>query len=470
MRPAQGARVFVGDKTGTVRYVGKVAGKGEAEYVGVEWDDVARGTHNGAVAGVVYFACRPGGTGSLLREGAVALEAGRNASEVVWERYVDRTNQESEEDLYVLTGRQARVAIELVGMADQQTSLEQLRSASAASSCVTNLDSMLFEMCPLLEELDVSSNALASLPEVVAVLAPSVTSLNVSLNPLFESPKSSLKSRAHLQSLAVAASQVSWAILLPCLLPSLKVLDVSDNPQLGCLPALLAGKCPELTHLHANGCGITDWSAIGDCLVRLPKLQRLFLSHNPIHSIPPLPECVLQELEVLAVTGTQLDGFAWAESLAKLPQLRHVRFADTPCHRLPRSRLALLGLLPHLTQLNGAEVPERERLDAEILRQKKNEHEPGKQAAPLERAHLSLTVQFTSATGAVSPVIPVSSETTVSMLRDLAFRHTQIAPFRQRLWARSRGDVQRTLLDQNATLDWYGFPSGAVDVLVEETE
>lgn len=59
---------------------------------------------------------------------------------------------------------------------------------------------------------------------------------------------------------------------------------------------------------------------------------------------------------------------------------------------------------------------------------------------------------------------------TLSMVRDLAYRATGIAPFLQQLWGRAEGDLQSVELDQDHTLDWYGFMAGVVVVTVEERQ
>lgn len=66
-----GDRVVVDEHAGSVRWVGAVEGK-EGTYVGVEWDDDARGRHDGVVAGTRYFEClRPGPRASLVRANLV---------------------------------------------------------------------------------------------------------------------------------------------------------------------------------------------------------------------------------------------------------------------------------------------------------------------------------------------------------------------------------------------------------------
>ena len=42
----------------TVRWIGKLKGRGEKVWIGVEWDVPTRGKNNGSLAGHQYFNCR----------------------------------------------------------------------------------------------------------------------------------------------------------------------------------------------------------------------------------------------------------------------------------------------------------------------------------------------------------------------------------------------------------------------------
>ncbi len=54
---AEGDRLSLKGQLCTVRYVGPVADKA-GTWLGVEWDDPARGKHNGTHNGRAYFTCR----------------------------------------------------------------------------------------------------------------------------------------------------------------------------------------------------------------------------------------------------------------------------------------------------------------------------------------------------------------------------------------------------------------------------
>ena len=63
-----GTRLIVDKCKATVRYVGAVDSQ-QGTWVGLEWDEVSRGRHNGTVGGKRYFSCKDSAPrGSFVRE------------------------------------------------------------------------------------------------------------------------------------------------------------------------------------------------------------------------------------------------------------------------------------------------------------------------------------------------------------------------------------------------------------------
>ena len=75
-----GTRLIVDKGRATVRYVGFVEGH-QGTWLGLEWDDVSRGNHDGTVGGRRYFTCRDSAPrGSFLRETKLLQAAGLGTS------------------------------------------------------------------------------------------------------------------------------------------------------------------------------------------------------------------------------------------------------------------------------------------------------------------------------------------------------------------------------------------------------
>ena len=384
----------------------------------------------------------------------------------------------------MLTTKMEQRKIEMVGMEDGGVvDLAELTMASVANQRIVAIDDgLLTTKCASLRDLDVSDNALCDLGAILceaATPASSLVALNASLNPLYMEPSKALDS-CGIQTLALTATGISWSTLRTCLksMPALMTLDLSDNEHLERLPDDFDTFCSlTLKRFHFNACGVLESSHVISPLQSMSELEFLYLSKNPgLKTLAPFQG--LEKLQFLSLAHTGLEGFEWTTVLERLKVLVHVKFGGTPCHQTSRSRLKVLGRLPQLTLLNGGEVPERERLDANILWEKEKLAAAGGGSASATQngpatAEEMLYVTFSSTSGIASKKkIPVSPDTTISMLQDLAFQQTKIPPFRQRLWAIAPGQmVQRALLDQKAyTLDWYGFLSGHVDILVDEGE
>lgn len=83
------ARLTVDKCRATVRYVGSVEGQ-QGTWVGLEWDDPARGKHDGTVGNRRYFSCRDAAcSGSFVREAKLlqVADLGTTVSEAILKRF-----------------------------------------------------------------------------------------------------------------------------------------------------------------------------------------------------------------------------------------------------------------------------------------------------------------------------------------------------------------------------------------------
>ena len=85
-----GARVLVGGRhRATLRYLGELDGQ-QGEWAGLEWDDAARGKHDGVAGGRRYFATRGGAPSASFVRLPKLLESadgGCSLLEALRERY-----------------------------------------------------------------------------------------------------------------------------------------------------------------------------------------------------------------------------------------------------------------------------------------------------------------------------------------------------------------------------------------------
>ena len=84
-----GRRCCCGEDYGVVRFVGDVDDS-VGKWVGIEWDKVERGKHNGSLKGKQYFVCeKEGNCASFLRHNNSKLSLGVSLSTALMSRYTN---------------------------------------------------------------------------------------------------------------------------------------------------------------------------------------------------------------------------------------------------------------------------------------------------------------------------------------------------------------------------------------------
>eukprot|EP00727_Mastigamoeba_balamuthi_P013025 m51a1_g8345 hypothetical protein (236) ;mRNA; f:34766-35706 len=139
---------------GTVRYVGAVEGEAAGgTWAGVEWDDPARGRHDGTLRSRAYFACAPGRSASFARPDA--LGPARSLLDALRLRYGPAGGAgDAGDEMCVYTAQQRRVPVTLVGAERQRVSIGSLRVADVSALGVERADDEgLGAECASLEEL-----------------------------------------------------------------------------------------------------------------------------------------------------------------------------------------------------------------------------------------------------------------------------------------------------------------------------
>ena len=136
--PRPGARVQIGNCKAIVKYVGEVQGQ-TGPWVGLEWDDAARGKNDGSTGGQVYFKCRSPSAGSFLRLDKYKSQAelGCTVLEALQRRYGDqdfKTDQtaESAEQVSKAEGRKG-VEWQFIGADKVHAKISQIQSLDKAT-------------------------------------------------------------------------------------------------------------------------------------------------------------------------------------------------------------------------------------------------------------------------------------------------------------------------------------------------
>ncbi|XP_012870111.1 PREDICTED: tubulin-specific chaperone E isoform X1 [Dipodomys ordii] len=369
-----GRRVEVNGERATVRFSGvvpPVAGL----WLGVEWDNPERGKHDGSHEGTVYFKCRYPTGGSFIRPNKVNF--GVDFLTALKKRYVLEDGPEDDEREQVV--RIGSKAVETVGfdsILKQQSQLSRLRdiSLSKCAVCGAGEKGRIAEACPNIREVDLSQNLLSSWDEVTQIAGELalLEALNLSENKLqFPSDSLSLTGTfSTLKVLVLNQTGITWAEVLWCapewpvlqelylasngisiserptdVLQTVKLLDLSSNPNINENQLFLIAYLPRLEQLILSNIGLSSLhfpdAEIGGKTSMFPALQYLVVNDNQISQWAFINELdKLQSLHALSCIRNPLtEGSKEAQNtrqliIAKIAQLKSLN----KCQIFPEER------------------------------------------------------------------------------------------------------------------------------------
>ncbi|KAI1190075.1 Thioesterase/thiol ester dehydrase-isomerase [Nemania serpens] len=392
--PRVGDRVSYDGATCTVRYVGEVAGT-SGIWLGVEWDDAARGKHDGSHKGTRYFTCRSRfATAASFIRPTRPIEAPVSFIAALRDKY---TAELPNAAVIQFSGKIA----EEVGFEktrSKQAQLSELRYAVLDGSRIATVyeegDPSIADTCPRVVELDLSRNLFKRIGPVVAICSelPRLRELRLNGNRFQdiledEGLHDANKSLRSIKMLALEETLMSWEEIghVAGRFESLSALSASTN-QLSSLPAIpLSSLTSTLTSLNLE---FNDFTAIAQLstLAALTSLRHLHLKGNNISAIrlagsdesPPLFSASLQYLDI---SYNQVSSWAFVDELPScFPGLTSLRFAHNPIYNNPDPELSTnpknfteeaymftVGRLASLKSLNFGSISATDRQDAEMF-------------------------------------------------------------------------------------------------------
>eukprot|EP00741_Cyanophora_paradoxa_P000884 tig00000448_g854.t1 len=351
-----GRRVVFQGSRATVRWAGALPGKDAAElWVGVEWDEEGRGKHDGTYApsGDRLFKCAPG-QGSFLK--ADKVETGVTVLSALNDRYCDvdavpdsAAAGGAEGDLYVYSAKSKRVPIQLVGMqkvAQKQSRLDQLAKVSLRDANVGDVggESEVGAAAPAIEELDVGNNLLWEWASVgrLARQLPRLATLMLTGNRMLAVPAGApdlAGAFAALRVLVLSGTGLAWGDVarLEPHAPLLEELHLCGNGLRSLADDAASDPAPgfpRLRLLNAEGNALDDWAEIWR-LRRLPRLERLLLSGNPLKAVfyraeGPEGAAPFAALRGLSANGCALADWSSIDALDRFPALVELRLQGNP--------------------------------------------------------------------------------------------------------------------------------------------
>ena len=369
-----------------------IKGYGGTEWVGVEWDDLARGKHSGSANGHQYFHCNRGSCASFVKRKKVGDGGRRTFIQALSERYhVDNTARSGVIDS--LAGTQ----VELVGMEREgrrQGNWNELRCISlrglGVCSVVKNVK--LESTLPLLKELDLGASLISELATLweIACQFPTLRLLNASDNFFSQDVNGrrfefiALKS-PELSTLILNKTNVSWpqVIVLGERSPSLEELRLHQtgvNLLTKSLKENSSNSLHNLRILDLDGNKLGWGNLTG--LRMLPNLTHLILSNNRIKDVRWKDRQVFlsSHLQHLNLNSNLIGDWTSITQLQAIKGLHtlHIRSnpltmdledleedASVKSSRMTSSQIGIIARIPQLEVLDGAKISPDERRFAE---------------------------------------------------------------------------------------------------------
>ncbi|KAH9845300.1 PAC2-involved in the stabilization of microtubles [Teratosphaeria destructans] len=172
----------------TVRYIGNVADKG-GQWLGVEWDDPARGKHDGTHNGVSYFQCRSTSPtcASFLRPNQ-PWDKERTFLEALREKYMSQDVPSEHEAIQISRSKQAE-EVGFSKFAARQAELRGIHNIVLDHMCIRySRDDLandeITEVCKDVTDLDIGSNLFENISDILDLAScfPKLRSLTIDGN------------------------------------------------------------------------------------------------------------------------------------------------------------------------------------------------------------------------------------------------------------------------------------------------
>eukprot|EP00164_Ancoracysta_twista_P006539 GFYU01009116.1.p1 GENE.GFYU01009116.1~~GFYU01009116.1.p1 ORF type:complete len:599 (-),score=184.01 GFYU01009116.1:22-1722(-) len=500
---------------GTVKYVGSVKpSKPEQEglWLGVEWDDVERGKHDGVHNGERYFQTTHPTSGSFLRPDKAL--PGTTFVEALVTKYSKQENAEEEaKELFVYSVRDKPMSVDFVGADKAKARQSQLTRLPEASVRGENVDSAggddeVAGTVPALTLVDLSRTLMSSWEEVgkICVQLTQLGTVNVAYNimsPLTASP--SFGPAPQLKVLVLNHTGVDWQqmkYLAPCF-PSLEEIHLVNNGlDTFCEEGdALVTEYPHLKVLNLEDCKVT-WKEISR-FSQHKNLDRIILAGNLVEEVVyDAASNAFPALQHLSLESTKVSSWQSVDQLNHFPQLVDVRlqkislFDDIPANV---SRIEVIGRVAKLRSYNGSEIRERERADCDKLYLKQclnNElsDEERHKAHPrfkellekygqpimakgddgvtkLATEMLSLTIETRVGNFAAPTVKRCPSSMTIQQLKLLCGRIARTDPSDiQVMYRADTNSMPENMDDDTKQLSFYGVFDGGIIVVEEYNE
>ncbi|KAJ1309153.1 hypothetical protein OPQ81_004825 [Rhizoctonia solani] len=317
----------------------------------------------------------------------VGLTIGVGMNDALVSKYID-TFQSDGVETVVLGSSNGAILVEgprLDKIRAKFSQIERLRSISLNKYDVSNVGDpqVVSKLCQSVQTLDLSLTLLGDWDSIADIIRciPNLSVLELNFNRIRFTTPLDTTNFPKLTHLRLNSTMINWAEACEVLVyfPNLQDLQLGYNqlerlhpsPKTGTSEAL-----PNLTTLNLDSNSLSDWVSNMVLCSLVPHLRNLMIPSNKISSIPrrvdtPTTKQPTLPLHYLVLTENPISHWSDVDSLVTwLPELCELNISlELLASGIPpgAARNFVIARLPLLTKLNGTEVTERERVDAELF-------------------------------------------------------------------------------------------------------
>uniref|UniRef100_A0A2H1WCF3 Tubulin-specific chaperone E n=1 Tax=Spodoptera frugiperda TaxID=7108 RepID=A0A2H1WCF3_SPOFR len=376
-----GSRVKSNDDFGTVKYIGEVHGY-KGVWYGVEWDDPARGKHDGSVDDVQYFKTSKPGAGSFIRPNKISPF--KTCAEAIRKYYGDREDETVAAHRRTVINEWKREMgapfIEMVGFEKihQKQKFDRLLEVCVHDQNISKAGDVA-SLCPNVRSLDVSRNLFSNWREVIQLSAqlPDLKELDVNKNRMaIDMPEETMAQLsinfANLEKLNISVCDYEWAdiIALSHLWPKLNEMIAAYNRIKTIIPPSVTLR--SLTVLKLDGNPLASWYEVMN-LGMMKNLKVLSLNDCQITEIrfnenPEDKVDLFEKLEVLFLNRNRINDWRSLSELNKLACLKKLYFLKNPIQDTEdydTGSQLVIAKIDTLQELNGSTITRELRRGAE---------------------------------------------------------------------------------------------------------
>ncbi|KAE8738925.1 hypothetical protein FOCC_FOCC015575 [Frankliniella occidentalis] len=375
-----GQRVEYQGYYGTVRFVGELA-ELPGSWIGVEWDDSARGKHDGSHNGVSYFKTRHPMSGSFVRP--AKLNFGISCVEATCRRYGKVEGPMAGVDKSVIADlkREFNIPfIEMVGFEkvnSQQSQFANLRVVHLRGEPVNGAGEKneLVSVCPLVTELIISKTLLSSWETVCDITGQlkNLALLDVSDNKIPVPSEEKLEEFAEafkpLSHIIINNLEYDWDEVLICSKMWLSVITLSaQSNKIHKLSSPPICVLSNLTSLYLQDNPIKYWDNVNK-LGNLQSLQLLHLGGTGLTNIffpGEVHTSLFPSLKILNLPNNEINDWNSVNELNKLILLENLLLHLNPIMETPKSFDTVVARVKSLKKLNLTVITPQERKASEF--------------------------------------------------------------------------------------------------------